>query len=174
MKRNTKQNVLNAIGNTWLATVLTVAIGLTLFTVFPEKAYAGISQFKLTYDEAAAILGVSPSASEKEVKTAWRKYSKMYHPDTGGATANEEKFKAKKEAYERIRFANFDRYTDPVNPSAVKDGDAEASRKAKPAQSEPPPKSSNQGTNNSNSGSGSRSSSAGSDSSYSGYNDWNR
>jgi molecular chaperone DnaJ len=45
------------------------------------------------------ILGVSDSTSQEEIKKAYRKLSKEYHPDKGG---NEEKFKEISEAYTNI------------------------------------------------------------------------
>src|SRR4051812_28465638 len=44
------------------------------------------------------VLGVSESASEKEIKTAFRKLSKKYHPDAAGGS--EEKFKEVSAAYD--------------------------------------------------------------------------
>lgn len=43
-----------------------------------------------------AILGLSPGASEKEIKSAFRKLAKQHHPDAGG---DEAKFKEINEAY---------------------------------------------------------------------------
>jgi molecular chaperone DnaJ len=43
------------------------------------------------------VLGVPESASEKEIKTAFRKLSKQHHPDSGG---DEEKFKAVSAAFD--------------------------------------------------------------------------
>ena len=45
------------------------------------------------------ILGVSKSASDKEIKSAFRKLAQKYHPDAGG---DEAKFKEISEAYETI------------------------------------------------------------------------
>ena len=46
------------------------------------------------------ILGVSKSASDKEIKSAFRKLAQKYHPDAGG---DEAKFKEISEAYETLR-----------------------------------------------------------------------
>lgn len=49
--------------------------------------------------QAFQHLGIPPSASEAEVKRAYRKMAAKHHPDKGG---KEEDFKRIKEAYERI------------------------------------------------------------------------
>ena len=46
------------------------------------------------------VLGVSKSASDDEIKKAYRKLSKKYHPDINKAPDAEEKFKEISEAYE--------------------------------------------------------------------------
>lgn len=61
------------------------------------------------------ILGVSKSASDDEIKKAYRKVAKQYHPDKNpGDKAAEEVFKEACEAYEVLsdneKRANYDRY----------------------------------------------------------------
>ncbi|RYG60050.1 hypothetical protein EON64_19640, partial [archaeon] len=46
------------------------------------------------------ILGLSPSASEQDIKTAYRSMAKKMHPDKGG---NTEQFKQLQEAYDTLR-----------------------------------------------------------------------
>ena len=47
------------------------------------------------------VLGVSPSASEKDITRAYRKLAKQYHPDANpGNKEAEEKFKAVAAAYD--------------------------------------------------------------------------
>jgi molecular chaperone DnaJ len=61
------------------------------------------------------VLGVSQSASEKEVKKAYKKLAMKYHPDrTAGDKSKEETFKEVKEAYEVLnddqKRAAYDQY----------------------------------------------------------------
>ncbi len=46
------------------------------------------------------VLGLSKGASEDEIKKAYRKLSKKYHPDINKEADAEEKFKEVSEAYE--------------------------------------------------------------------------
>lgn len=52
-----------------------------------------------TKNECYEILGVSPSASEQEIKKAYRKLAMKYHPDVNKSVDAEEKFKEINEAY---------------------------------------------------------------------------
>lgn len=55
----------------------------------------------MKYRDYYEILGVNKSASEKELKSAYRKLAKKYHPDlNGGDEKAQEKFKEISEAYE--------------------------------------------------------------------------
>ena len=54
-----------------------------------------------TYKDYYSILGVAKNAPEKEIKSAYRKLARKYHPDVNpGDKAAEEKFKEISEAYE--------------------------------------------------------------------------
>lgn len=55
------------------------------------------------------IMGVSEDASEKDIKTAYRKLARKYHPDISKEPDAEERFKEMGEAYEVLR--------DPVKKS---------------------------------------------------------
>lgn len=65
------------------------------------------------------VLGVSKSASKDEIKKAYRKLSKKYHPDINKEAGSDEKFKEVKEAYETLsddqKRAHYDQFghTDP-------------------------------------------------------------
>src|SRR5688500_19288542 len=56
-------------------------------------------QFKDYY----GILGVEPSAGEAEIKIAYRRLARKYHPDVSKEAGAEEKFKAVNEAHEALR-----------------------------------------------------------------------
>jgi curved DNA-binding protein len=56
-------------------------------------------QFKDYYD----ILGVKPEASEAEIKAAYRRLARKFHPDVSKEAGAEERFKAINEANEALR-----------------------------------------------------------------------
>ena len=66
------------------------------------------AQFRPNNDSNYRVLGITPDATDEEVKKAYRKMAVKYHPDkvaTLGADvqkAAEEKFKAISQAYEAI------------------------------------------------------------------------
>ncbi|MFS8138064.1 MAG: DnaJ C-terminal domain-containing protein [Thermomonas sp.] len=49
------------------------------------------------------ILGVEPSSGDAEIKTAYRRMARKFHPDVSKEAGAEEKFKAVNEAYEALR-----------------------------------------------------------------------
>ncbi len=60
------------------------------------------------------MLGVDRSATEREIKSAFRKLAFKYHPDHNQENAAEEKFKEINEAYEVLsspdKRASYDRF----------------------------------------------------------------
>ena len=56
-------------------------------------------EFKDYYE----TLGVKPDATEAEIKSAYRRLARKYHPDVSKEKSAEEKFKAVNEAYEALK-----------------------------------------------------------------------
>ncbi|WP_202840569.1 DnaJ C-terminal domain-containing protein [Luteimonas saliphila] len=56
-------------------------------------------QFKDYY----SVLGVEPNAGDAEIKSAYRRLARKYHPDVSKEAGAEDKFKALNEAYEALR-----------------------------------------------------------------------
>ena len=76
-------------------------------------------QFKDYYD----ILGVDAGAGEAEIKTAYRRLARKYHPDVSKEAGAEEKFKAVNEAYEALRDPDKRKAYDQLRARGYRPGD---------------------------------------------------
>ncbi len=57
----------------------------------------------MEFKDYYGILGIEPSAGDAEIKTAYRRSARKYHPDVSKEAGAEEKFKSVNEAYEALR-----------------------------------------------------------------------
>ncbi|PZW01431.1 molecular chaperone DnaJ [Metamycoplasma auris] len=76
------------------------------------------------------VLGINKNATEKEIKTAYRKLAMQYHPDRNKAPDAEEKFKEISEAYEILsdsqKRAKYDKFGHGAfDPNSYSFGDSE-------------------------------------------------
>ncbi len=76
-------------------------------------------EFKDYYD----ILGVKPDASEADIKSAYRKLARKYHPDRNKDADAEERFKAVNEAHEVLKDADKRRAYDEIRAGGYRAGD---------------------------------------------------
>lgn len=76
-------------------------------------------QFKDYYE----TLGVSPTATAAEIKTAYRKLARKYHPDVSKEAQAEERFKAINEAYEALRDDDKRRAYDQLRAQGFRPGE---------------------------------------------------
>ncbi|HEV2538172.1 MAG TPA: DnaJ C-terminal domain-containing protein [Frateuria sp.] len=76
-------------------------------------------EFKDYYD----ILGVKPDASEAEIKAAYRKLARQYHPDKNKEAGAEERFKAINEANEALRDPERRRAYDQLRAGGYRGGE---------------------------------------------------
>ncbi|WP_145599266.1 curved DNA-binding protein [Yersinia alsatica] len=59
----------------------------------------------MEFKDYYAVMGVEPTASLKEIKTAYRRLARKYHPDVSSEADAESKFKEVAEAYEVLKDA---------------------------------------------------------------------
>ena len=76
-------------------------------------------EFKDYYD----VLGVKPDAGEADIKAAYRKLARKYHPDKNKEAGAEEKFKAVNEANEVLRDAEKRRAYDQLRAGGYRPGE---------------------------------------------------
>ncbi|HET6545395.1 MAG TPA: DnaJ C-terminal domain-containing protein [Rhodanobacteraceae bacterium] len=77
-------------------------------------------QFKDYYE----TLGVKPDASEADIKSAYRRLARKYHPDVSKEAGAEEQFKAVNEAHEALRDPARRRSYDQLRAGGYHAGDA--------------------------------------------------
>ena len=76
-------------------------------------------EFKDYYD----ALGVKSDASEAEIKSAYRRLARKYHPDVSKESGAEEKFKAVNEAYEALKEPSRRKAYDQLRAGGYRGGD---------------------------------------------------
>lgn len=76
-------------------------------------------EFKDYYD----TLGVKPDATDAEIKSAYRRLARKYHPDVSKEAGAEDKFKAVNEAYEALREPSRRKAYDQVRAGGYRGGD---------------------------------------------------
>lgn len=99
------------------------------------------------------VLGVPPSASEKEVKSAYRRLAKVAHPDVRGGKGPSSRFLEIREAYEVLANPDARRNYDSLRAQNLRGGDPNAQRRqpdSRPSQRSPrapaPPRTSQEST----------------------------
>ena len=68
----------------------------------------------MKYKDYYAILGVAKDASAKDIKTAYRRLARKFHPDVSKEKDAEAKFKELGEAYETLKDAEKRAANDPI------------------------------------------------------------
>ncbi|NCT68074.1 MAG: DnaJ domain-containing protein [Rhodanobacteraceae bacterium] len=76
-------------------------------------------EFKDYYD----TLGVKPDASDADIKKAYRRLARKYHPDVSKEAGAEDKFKAVNEAYEALREPDRRKAYDQLRAGGYRSGD---------------------------------------------------
>lgn len=78
-----------------------------------QNTWAGanpMEQFRSTYEKSCSVLGISTDTTEYEVKLAYRKLAKKYHPDVNSDPKATTKFQEINAAYEFLSKENIERY----------------------------------------------------------------
>jgi curved DNA-binding protein len=69
------------------------------------------------------ILGVKPDASDADIKSAYRRLARKYHPDVSKESDAEEKFKSVNEAYEALKDSSRRKAYDQLRAGGYRAGD---------------------------------------------------
>ena len=77
----------------------------------------------MEFKDYYGVLGVEASAGDAEIKTAYRRLARKYHPDVSKEAGAEEKFKAVNEAYEALRDPAKRKAYDQLRASGYRPGD---------------------------------------------------
>jgi len=77
----------------------------------------------MKFKDYYATLGVEPNAGEAEIKTAYRRLARKYHPDVSKESGAEEQFKAVNEAYEALRDPEKRKAYDALRARGYRPGD---------------------------------------------------
>src|SRR6185436_1905573 len=82
---------------------------------------------RMSLGDAYDVLGVPPEADDDEIKRAFRLLARKYHPDVTPETADHERFKAARRAYEELcdpeARARIDRERRRPSPEPLRDRD---------------------------------------------------
>ena len=77
----------------------------------------------MEFKDYYGVLGVEPSAGDAEIKTAYRRLARKFHPDVSKEAGAEDKFKAVNEAYEALRDPEKRKAYDQVRAGGYRPGD---------------------------------------------------
>jgi len=88
-----------------------------------RRGFCVIRECQVEFKDYYEILGVKPEASEAEIKAAYRKLARQYHPDKNKEAGAEEKFKAINEANEVLRDAEKRRSYDQLRAGGYRQGE---------------------------------------------------
>ena len=77
----------------------------------------------MEFKDYYGVLGVEPSAGDAEIKTAYRRLARKFHPDVSKEAGAEDKFKAINEAYEALRDPEKRKAYDQLRAGGYRPGD---------------------------------------------------
>ncbi|HSD17163.1 MAG TPA: DnaJ C-terminal domain-containing protein [Thermomonas sp.] len=77
----------------------------------------------MEFKDYYGVLGVEPSAGDAEIKTAYRRLARKFHPDVSKEAGAEDKFKAVNEAYEALRDPEKRKAYDQLRAGGYRPGD---------------------------------------------------